>query len=418
MTDLEYWKIDAPVGATSVRLEGLGPNESIKVYLYAINSIGAQSTIVDIATYMTSPDLPVSGEVAPPSANLIPNATFENGAQRWSFMGSWGGATGPGRIDPPSYHNAALTIPGPVRNAIAMFNSGYSGVGAAAAWQSESFAVVPGETMVGFADLHAIGVYGAAGIAFYTTTGAYVGELLGNAIAPKFNVYEWAYPAAYTTSRARGVVPAGAQVGRATIWALGTWTTDANKFISIYQPFAGRVPPTATLYPVWTASGSNVAGPPNISEGIVVLSGRSIRSGTHLLADPYWTVNLPYEDSIAGYECRIRIEGSILVDNTANTVSWRFMVFGQVNMSAGLGTFGGSPSWTLFDRILPAGSQETFSISREQVFTVSSLHIAPSAQRNGQYSFYARIINQTPGGLAYAYGKDVTVDVTVFKKLV
>jgi hypothetical protein len=195
----------------------------------------------------------------------LPNATFENGAQRWAYIGMWGGGTGTGRIDPPSFHNAAFTIPGPVRNAVGQIYSTASG-SLYAAWQSEEFAVVPGETMVGFAELHPVGTNAAAGISFYTATGAYVGEMMGNTIVSvsSGNAYEWAYPATYALSRARGVVPAGAQVGRATIWANGNWWSQPQKYVSIYRPFAGRVPPTATLYPVWTPSGSNISGTPGI----------------------------------------------------------------------------------------------------------------------------------------------------------
>jgi hypothetical protein len=291
MIDLEYWKIDTPVGAKSVRLEGLGPNESIKVYLYAINSIGAQSAIVDIATYTTSPDLPVSGEVAPPSANLVPNSTFENGAQRWSFEGIWGGgATGTGRIDPPSYHNAALTIPGPVRNAVCTVSSTYTGNDAAAVWQSEAFAVTPGETMVAFAELHCVGTNAAAGVAFYTTTGAYIGNLFGTLVDKDLdgNAAEWAIPGNYTTSRVRGVVPAGAQVARFTVWATTGWWSNLQKYVSVYQPFAGRVPATATLYPVWTPSGSPIISTPGISKGAITLIRTSVANaamGIHTYID-------------------------------------------------------------------------------------------------------------------------------------
>jgi Putative phage tail protein len=271
-SDTTFRKVQTRAGATECVLEPVSGGDRLNVQAVHVNALGARSVPVVVTPYYeVSALLPKFGESPPASANLVPNSTFETGAQRWAFTGVWGGPTGTGRIDPPSYHNAAFTIPGPVRNAVATVSSEHAGNDGTAAWQSENFSVTPGETMVAFAELHCVGTNAAAGVAFYTTTGTYVGELFGTLIDkdPDGNALEWAVPSNYTVSRVRGTVPAGAQVGRFTVWASTGWWANLQKYVSIFRPFAGAVDPTSTLYPVWTASGSGVTGSPGILPGAV-----------------------------------------------------------------------------------------------------------------------------------------------------
>jgi hypothetical protein len=303
--DTAYRVINVRARETTAIIEPVSGGEILCIYLQHVNALGATSTEYPILPYyVVSALLPKIGEQVPPSANLVPNSTFENGAQRWSFEGIWGGgATGTGRIDPPSYHNAVFTIPGPVRNAVCTVSSTYTGNDAAAVWQSESFAVTPGETMVAFAELHCIGTNAAAGVAFYTTTGAYVGELFGTLVDKDLdgNAAEWAIPGYYTTSRVRGVVPAGAQVARFTVWATTGWWSNLQKYVSVLRPFAGTVDPASTLYPVWTPSGSPVVDSPGIqihaatevftltSSTLQFGAGGSLGSFGHRLTGPTFT---------------------------------------------------------------------------------------------------------------------------------
>ncbi|MCZ8339623.1 MAG: phage tail protein [Burkholderiaceae bacterium] len=79
--DLEYRRIVAPIGATYAWIEDVRNGDVVNVYLYAVNGIGARSTIFWRPSYRV--DSVVQDNVGGAAVNWIENATCTNGIDGW-----------------------------------------------------------------------------------------------------------------------------------------------------------------------------------------------------------------------------------------------------------------------------------------------------------------------------------------------
>jgi len=265
--------------ATSARIEPVSGGDVLNLYLQHVSSTGARSVIYWVPSFTLDPDLPVNGQpVGTLSANLVPNASFEYGVERWTPAATVSGVTF-------TKDDSIYAIGGPISNGRLQIVSAVTGAGNFAWTDSAPIAIIAGGRYVAFSGVVPWGVDGNVEILWFSApeaTGAsYISSAYGNTVTGDSATSPSRNPgqlSAYATTQVFAVAPAGAQYARMRVAAGGTWTASdvfGAKYLWLAQPYFGRVPLGVSDLPPWDAGGSPVSGTGGLAIGAAteILSG-------------------------------------------------------------------------------------------------------------------------------------------------
>ena len=260
-----YWKRAAdgvfrvtrmPLGETKTRLEPVSGGEVLNVYLVGVNSIGAQSlpTFV-LPAYTVSPLLPASNTIIPQSQNLLTNASFEYGVERWKVTGS----------DAAILKEEGYGVKGSPSNLRMQIDNATAGTGLVRFAYSELIPVNPQLRYVAFAGLIGWGTDALVSIAWYTAAEAAAGpnsdspNLVPGVIVESIDRRPDRLDH-YRRSTVFAKPPAGARYARVLLVAGGTWLAGPYRYLWAVEPFFGVVSDKVDLVPSWGPGGSPVLG--------------------------------------------------------------------------------------------------------------------------------------------------------------
>jgi len=263
--DREYKVVSAPVGATSLRIEGVSGGQYLNMYVQAVNSIGARSKIVWIPFYLVDPRLPTSGEkFSPLSANMLSNADVQYGVDLWTAY-PIGAVAAYGIEKEPVY-----PIKGTPTNFRISAGDASSGLGRAVVAHPPAVSIDPTKRFVAYCDLIAWGADSVVRIEWLDAAGNIVGTSQGNTVAGVPVESTLARPDRIDHYQRSGVFAdpvASSRQARMTVMCGGTWTAAPTKAVFGYRPFLGEVAAGVTDFPPWDAGGSNLVGTQGLARG-------------------------------------------------------------------------------------------------------------------------------------------------------
>lgn len=327
-SELEYRRIVAPIGASYVWLEGVSAGEVLNVYLEAVNGIGARSARFWRPSYRVGD---VQSGIAPLSANLLRNATFE-----FPF------APLPAEVinlnagdfaDFRKHPSSDYFVPGSPSSAYLRVLSALTGNGRSGFYRWPSISASAGEWYAGYASLVGWATDARVALQFFDATGAQIGATeFGNVVPGNpWESVRWNVPGNYAVSAVITQAPAGTRTARLCVFATGNWTVSTinEHDVSVHRPFFGRVAANTTQLPPWDPGGANVSGTAGISPGAVTAVVESpIRSSGEVplpLPSERYSTALPFI-SLTGAEdfeegATLRVHVCVLMALTGRTTA-------------------------------------------------------------------------------------------------
>jgi hypothetical protein len=377
--DQVFRRTEVSASTTSMRIEPVSGGDVINVFGWAVNGSQVRSTAV-FATRRLSADLPAGVVVPALSANLIPNASFERNANRWTAYVNVAGTATVERE--PQYtflgvpSNARLTI----LNATASTNNG-------AIAYTEPMTIDAGREYIGYADLIPWACDAAVVVEWLDQNQQTVGANANGNIVPGVSPPGVVAPggiSTYVRSRVVAVPPAGARYARLWVGAFGTWTAPVfgGRYVFFTQPFFGSRPAGALQDPPWDAGTSLVLGTSGIQQGATFEVSRASIPGVHALstitASP---LSVIVNSNLSGVDVKVRVAFDLTAGPYAASAALAY-AFGQISWNAGFGSFFGAPDVLGAPRIilretLAAGAEKTVHLQVESEFTIPAGTASP-----------------------------------------
>jgi hypothetical protein len=249
--DAEYQRISTAVGATEARIEGVTRGETLNVYVWARNAIGAHSAIVWFPVHVVGDVL--TGERST-SVNLVRNPGFEIGTAHWSpydaglFLVEGVSL----RLADPGY-----IITGSPSSLLAHIVSGRTGISSVAAGAQAARVRVAGagQHYIGVCGLIGWGVDARVRMEFRNAAGQLLTRHDGG-IVPGVPVESALRrldnPSHYELSVVRAAAPAGAAFVDLIAIGTGNWLAGPDKYVSIHRPMLAEEAAGSVGLPVWS----------------------------------------------------------------------------------------------------------------------------------------------------------------------
>jgi hypothetical protein len=260
--DAEYVRISTAIGATEARIEGVARGEVLNAYVLARNAIGAQSRIVWIPSYVVGD---VVSRERTTSANLVKNASFEYAAAHWSVFETGGtfGTTFQKHATPGFF------VVGTPSSAYLHIRSTLTGNGYGAAAFCARVSAEPGVRYAAFAHVIGWGTDAFVNITFRDGNGDIVGGANGNTdagVPVGSATRRFDRPDHHALSAVAMMAPADTRFVELYVFGQGAWLSGPDKYLSIYKPYLGEIPPAATSLPPWDPGGHNMIDTPDIAD--------------------------------------------------------------------------------------------------------------------------------------------------------
>ena len=371
--DQVFRRTEVSSSTTLMRIEPVSGGDTINAFGWAVNGSQVRSTAV-FATRTISAALP-SGVIVPAlSANLVPNASFERSAARWTVASSSGTVT----IE----KEGTYTLGGVPSNARLQIVGGAAGAGNVAYASTEAMTIDAGLEYVAYADLIAWACDAFVTIQWLDSALSPIGSgANGNVVAGivPAGVTAPGGLATYARSRVRATPPAGAVYARLLVVAGGTWAAQVfgGRFVFFAQPFFGTIPTGAAVDPAWDAGTSLVLGTTGIQRGATFEVRRTSVAGTFALTTlsaQSASVSVPVD--LSSTDVKVRVAFDLTAGPYAASAALAYG-FGQISWTAG-----GSPEVVGAPRIilretLAAGAEKTVHLQVESEFTIPAGTVAP-----------------------------------------
>lgn len=272
-----YWKraeqtdfqlIRTAANAVTARIEGVSGGDVLNLYLVHVSLTGARSAIWWVPTFTLDPDLPANGQpVGTTSANIISNASFEYGVDRWTAVSPF--VTPAWRKEGPAEY---YYVPGPVGVARLEIVSPLTGASYYANSYSDLVAIQPGRRYVAFCGFVGWGTDGYVQIAWYDAAQNSIGFENGTTVQGELIAAVTREPNnldKYSVSSVLAVAPANARYAVINLVA-ANWTAPdiyGARYLWSAKPFLGEVPLNVTTLPPWDAGGSPVLNTGGLTAG-------------------------------------------------------------------------------------------------------------------------------------------------------
>ncbi|MEN9807789.1 MAG: hypothetical protein RL756_2309, partial [Pseudomonadota bacterium] len=265
--ETDFRLLRTAANATSARIEPVSGSDTLNLYLAHVSATGARSNIYWVPTFTLNADLPTNGQpIGTLSANLLANASFEYGVERWGNI--FGNAV--------FLKEQFFAIAGPISNARLQITSTATGPGNTAYVISDRIAVREGARYVAFCGLIGQSVDPFVAVYWYDGADTQLSGVNGN-IVPGYAIQTAPSPSSLANYAGDGAVsslfataPAGARYARLFLAAGGNWTASdifGLKYLWAARPFFGEVPLGTTELPPWDGGGSPVVGTGGLAQG-------------------------------------------------------------------------------------------------------------------------------------------------------